>query len=216
MKKLLDSAIILAFITAFIYSVSTAYYQGFLSYFNLDYNILDRNFNQTLYNGMLAALPSFLAFLLVMTVFLVFFSYMFFPVFISFCKNSFFISKLYCRALDFFKTEQDNNIYVTKLCRVADLSLIAFIVSIAPIVYLTYIEGKAVEKAQSIEKGIVDGNFDSNDLMRVKVGGEPKNLYVLACGSRNCAGLNIETNEIYYFEQKEISFTRELKYKKEP
>lgn len=51
--KLTDSAIILAGITAYLYCSSTAYTYGYLQYFELNAEVLDRNFHQTLYDGLI-------------------------------------------------------------------------------------------------------------------------------------------------------------------
>lgn len=58
--KFLDSAVILTIITAFLYSASTAYTHGYFGILNLDSDVLDRNFHQILYHGMILNIWTFL------------------------------------------------------------------------------------------------------------------------------------------------------------
>ena len=55
-SSFIDSAIALAAATAFLYCVSTAYFGGYFGKLQLDENLLDRNFQQSLYKGFLIAL----------------------------------------------------------------------------------------------------------------------------------------------------------------
>ncbi|WP_284193860.1 hypothetical protein, partial [Vibrio zhanjiangensis] len=63
--KLVDSAGIAALLTAYLYCVSTAFTHGYFNTLGLDSDLLDRNFHQIIYSGLIQSLNSFIWFTLV-------------------------------------------------------------------------------------------------------------------------------------------------------
>ena len=80
----LESAIAIAFITAFLYCANAAYYGGYFNSFHLDPDLLEQNFHLALYSGflkLLTLLSQMRNFLIIFFVLILNYFYLVLPVF---------------------------------------------------------------------------------------------------------------------------------------
>ena len=80
--RIVDSTGLLALLTGYLYCVSTAYTQGYLNALGLDSDLLNRNFHQVIYHGLLESMVSL--FWLVLIILILTFMYTTWCSFISF------------------------------------------------------------------------------------------------------------------------------------
>ena len=197
--KIIDSAVILTLITAFLYCASTAYIHGYFDVLHLDSDVLDRNFHQILYHGMILNIWTFLTipFLIaaIITVHSTFF-----------IELSRYVNKNYSSGKEIvqlrkklrLKRKQPTTIEIKhskriRMCWSVFLSLFTFMTS------MIYFESKGQGAAQTMQKSVEEKKYSAVRLAPKK---KNKQLALLYCGARNCAALNTINNEIVYFPQK--------------
>ncbi|EOX4464589.1 hypothetical protein ACJ5M5_004514 [Vibrio alginolyticus] len=205
MRKIFDSAVVLASGTAVLYCTSTAYYHGYLSFMELDSDLLDRNLHQVLYHGLLISLTPVLRFLLALTVITSVIAYIFAPIWVNFLKKSTRNKRTFFKVRDalFGKCKESQwEKRMKKNFRSSGWLLFAFVV---PLLFLVYVESLGRERAEKIKIEINNKEYKKSSIVRTE-GKAPKDLYLLACGSRVCAGVDVNTKTVYYFEPKNISF----------
>lgn len=200
--KVLDSALLLTLVTVFLYCSSTAYNHGYLTSMSLDSDILDRNFHQILYDGMIKNIWTFLLV----------------PLFLSLLYTLHSIYKIelkrYVRKgfsnarklLVLQKKLRIRNGRLTefevwyflriKYCWSFVVLLFAFFFSMA------YFESEGKDKAMGLKMAIFKGKANNLTLPKYP----DKKLIILFCGARNCAAIDQKMMEIVYFPQTE-SFT---------
>jgi len=206
MNKIIDSAVILALMTAILYCVSTAYYDGYLTVMELQHDILDRNLHQILYHSLLVSVVPVMTVLFVLVFVSVLFSYVAVPMWISFLRTSFSNKKLVLKGKKrFFKNRTDAQFEMV-IKRHTRRFFTLFIIAVLSLFYLAYVESLGIKHAEAIQDEIRNGDIQKSNIVNVKIDGVGRELYWLACGSRNCAGIELETKKVFYFEQKSISF----------
>lgn len=198
--KIIDSAIVLALMTAFLYCASTAYTYGYFGVFFLDSDLLERNFHQIIYYGMLKSIWFLLT--------IVFFLALFVTI-NSVCtteisrymnkkenkekKLSKFINKLKSKNKLLTDLEQ-THFKRTKKSWAVFFSFLTFILVMA------YIESKGIDAAKNMKITIKEGKYRA---VKLGIKQDSKPFALLYCGARNCAALNPRNDEIKYFPQKE-------------
>ncbi|MFU2511227.1 hypothetical protein [Pseudoalteromonas sp. ASV78] len=198
--KILDSAAILAFITAFLYCVSTAYTYGYFGVLFLDSDLLERNFHQIMYHGLLQSFPILLTILFFCAISVTIHSAFTTGLINYVIKNENkekFVSKLVQKLKPKNKhltvLEQTHSKRVKKIWIVFSLFFIFTLL-------MAYIESKGVDSAKNMKNSIKEGKYRAVKLS-VKQGDKP--FALLYCGARNCAAIDPENKEIKYFPQKE-------------
>ena len=88
MRKTFDSAFLLALITAVVYCWSTARYNGFLHAANLDTDMMERNFHQVMYSGLVISFKYLLEFLIVVTLIWLLYAHLILPIYVDCLRNS--------------------------------------------------------------------------------------------------------------------------------
>jgi hypothetical protein len=204
--SLIDSAVALSATTAFLYCVSTAYYGGYFRIFQLDADILDRNFHQSLYNGFVVSYSPALLGLFVYAIARFFYSHTILPSFSDFLRHS------RARKRQFLKFKylwmgkrKDSELeqHQKKHTRTVASYLIVFIFIILA---LAYFESKGKKAANVILDKIEQKDFKHLHLIAVKINDKIHQVVDLTCGSRNCAGIEPDTKIIYYFGQNGHSY----------
>ncbi|MEH0739974.1 hypothetical protein H4F05_00510 [Vibrio cholerae] len=208
MKKLMDSAIFLAVVTAFFYCISTAYYQGYLGTMQLDSDLLDRNLHQVLYQGFLVSLTPLILTLFIVTAIAFFFSHVIAPIWVSILKRSIKNKRRLFKAKKLLFGKYKDSPFEKRVKAISRNCASCFLVVSLSLLYLAYIESLGKEHAKDIQVEIQKGNYNKSNLVRLS-GSTPKDLYLLACGARNCAGVDLQTKRVYYFESKHLSFVSE-------
>ena len=202
MSKFIDGAILLAIVTAFLFCSSTAYTHGYFIYLHLDSDVLDRNFHQALYKGLILNFEELFA-LSILAVALFYFRVQYVSLLSDYVNKSFNHGRKLIkirqtiRKLSGFRNNKETVIVkryklFQKRSVVAFVSIFVFLLSMAG--HERNGQADAKKALDSIERGLFTiATFKSNK--------ETTKVAYLYCGSRNCAGLDIKTNEIVYFPQ---------------
>lgn len=198
----LSSAAFLAAATAFLYCASTAYMGGYLGTLRLDSDVLDRNFHQVLYSGFLTSFETLLWALMICAMACYVWAYMLFPMFTSYLKKGVAQRRKAVRVKRFFYW---NNRPDTKRERIwkyrTRWALALALLALALIILLVHYEQKGKKAALELLKRVSLGQPAVSEVVRVKVEDQVRTLVHLACGARNCAGLDMQSEMVYYYPQ---------------
>lgn len=206
MTKLLDGAIFLALGSAFLYCASTASYHGYLLYLHLDSDILDRNFHQILYDGLIQSFNLLIVIVMCYWAFRFFYSHMLLPIYVDYSKKSFSNKRKIIKLKKFWfgvRKDSEHEILAKKLTREAGF---AFVLSVSLLVTLAYLENKGQKRAKDYLEKIYSGEAPARHLISIKIDGAMRDLYRLVCGARNCAGIDVKSKEVFYFPLNGYSF----------
>lgn len=202
-----NSAVIISFVTSFLYCTQTAYFGGYNGRLGLDADVLERGFQQILFGGFLKNIYLLCFLFLIYIVFLL--------IRLLFAKD-FFISKIGC-AHDGIKFLFN---YLKKckffnLCRPCpggnDCSKKLYNVSIGfcccflMLLYFAFCEKSGRDDASLIVARIRQGANFPYEFITVSINNKPMKLIRLYCGARNCAGIDPETMVAEYFPQNGFS-----------
>jgi hypothetical protein len=180
---LTDSAIVLAVTTAFLYAASMARYTGYLTEMKLDADVLSRDFHQILYEGFIAVWS--LIFLLI------------FVVALALVIHRHLASKKRIRLES--NTQLDRDVGRLLMGLVAASLLIV-------VLYGFHVNGNRLAYAVQKQLDVCAKKLPCPGLINVYLDGNKETLLFLACGARNCAGIDPLTNVAYYFPQNGHSF----------
>ena len=204
-NALVDSGVALAAVTAFLYCVSAAYYGGYLGIFRLDSDVLDRNFHQTLYNGFVISFPLAFGLAFAYLGYRIVYSHLLLPALTDWLRTSSkkkrrFIKlrqKLLGKRKDAAIVQREKRHSVAIAFYAA--AFLTFLLSLAH--FESEGQKAALERLEKINKtGLL------SELMLVRINGQDIKLLALACGSRNCAGIDPLTRTINYFPQNGHSY----------
>jgi len=203
--RLLDSAIALAMITAYLFCASTAYVHGYFNTLSLDSDVLDRNFHQVLYHGMILNLTY------------LFLLPLFFFVYNNIkkqsaqfsskaAKNNFGLAKKIVKCQQFLKVRPINrNLIIQSYQKKEKHSRIVFLIFIVFIISMYSFESSGKNSASEKLDNIKNNKFNS---IRFNLS-TPRNQYALLfCGSRNCVAYDTKNNENFYFQQKDFRYKK--------
>lgn len=198
---IIDSAIALAGLTAYLYAVSTSYYGGYFNHLELDPNVLDLNFNQTLYNGfLLCSVPVFL-FLAVIALVSWVYSHNVLPTTNDWLRKSRINKRKYIKARRWFVGSRRDSLLEQREKR-RTLSAITYVIGVVLVIFsLAYFESMGGKVAASIKQSLSDGSYLTRSHWYVKIDDTNRKLLPLACGARNCAGVDTTSRFVYYFPQ---------------
>lgn len=206
-NSLVDSGVALAAVTAFLYCVSAAYYGGYLGLFRLDSDVLDRNFHQTLYNGFVISFAPAFGLAFVYLGYRVVYSHILLPGITDGLRTSLkrkrrFIKlrqKLLGKRKDSVIEQREKKHTVAIAFYAA--AFLTFLLS------LVHFESEGQKAALERQEKLNTKAGQPSELMIVRINGQDIKLLTLACGSRNCAGIDPLTRTISYFPQNGHSYT---------
>jgi len=195
----LDSAVILAAITALLYTWSTAHYQGYLVSLRLDFDVMERNFHQILYNGLLISFFPMVVLACLGSFVLFTYSHLLIPFYVHQVRKSTRIKKSVVRyRISWFGRLNSPEIEVNaKGYFNQSLLVILFILFYLP--SLIYFERLGVKRAKDLVANHYGGKNSAENMVNVKIQKKDKRLRFLGCGARNCAGIEEDTNLIFYY-----------------
>jgi hypothetical protein len=205
-NSLPDSGLILAIITAFLYCASTAHTGGFNREFGLNGDILDRNFQQILYDGFFVSFEYIIYPLILYTAFMMLYSYIIFPYINNILrenkqrKRQFISIKHFLRG----KRKYPNTEYQEKIR--TKKAIIFTTIVIVFIKLLVHSQSMGEKEASQVIEQLKNRSFSQEDIITVPINGVPKRLLYLSCGARNCAGIDPDTLVIQYFPQNSYSY----------
>ncbi len=193
-----DSAVLLALVTALLYSSGLAYQQGFLMEIGLGRTMLESSFYQIIYSGFLNNIAGLFAFSF--SVFI--FSVLFYSTVRNDTKEIIqFLKKLYFRIVRKPFQAQDNDNKKSTIKFVIYQSCIFTLLIVSCLLVLSSIEKRGKERAKSF-LNYHQENLDSSDgMISVSFNGEDKKLRLIMCGVSDCAGIEGKTNNIYFFSK---------------
>ncbi|KEI70150.1 hypothetical protein [Endozoicomonas elysicola] len=199
MFKLIDGGLLLAIISAILFSLSIANYNGYLVGLGVETGFILRNSYQILYNALfvillpvLQGVPFLLGSIIVFR-----FAATVYTSLICFSYNT---RKKAVIIRGFFRIntrDSKSEVFANKLIDRFFPSLI-FIFLFFGSLYYAEIQGK--EKAINFLKEISDTGYSKLKLLKSE--DYPDGLYVITCGVNNCAAINVENERILYFENK--------------
>ncbi|MCW8890865.1 MAG: hypothetical protein OQL20_09430 [Sedimenticola sp.] len=196
--KILDSAAILACVTAFLYSASTAFTHGYFALLNLDSDILDRNFHQIIYHGMILNIWTILTVPFIWAVFVTIHSAYKIELsnylFKSFSNGRKFVGLKKKLKLSTKKHRAFERKYRTR----NNNAWVILFVSVIFLLTMVKYESQGKEEARQLLLKIEKGEFNKINLKSQKMGNGFAYLY---CGARNCAALDVGNKEVIYFPQ---------------
>jgi hypothetical protein len=197
--KFTDSAVLLAGVTAYLFCSSSAYTNGYFQIFNLDSDVLDRNFHQAMYSGMILNLLGIMMIPIAIAGTIFLYSTIVLEIKRKISKNFSFGRKLVrLKKILGMKTKKVRPIesYYKKLFK---KSGVAVFISTGFILAMLNFEINGRDSALKIKEKIVSNTYN---LVSVEVDKKIYEVAHLYCGSRNCAGQIASTGEILYYPQK--------------
>ncbi|MBN9423448.1 MAG: hypothetical protein J0I91_13365 [Candidatus Accumulibacter sp.] len=214
-NSLLDSGAVLAAATAFLYCVSTAKYGGYLSKLQLDADVLDRNFQQVLYQGFVDSFPQIFLALFLYAIVRFLYSHAFLPSLESWLKKSRKQKRQYLKLKrSLFGKQKDSQIVRQAKRHTITFALLA-IVFLAFVLSLVYFESKGHSAAVAILEKLDEKPVQDQDLITVQIDSKTRKLLYLTCGARNCAGVDPSTKSVHYFPQNGHSYFLSTKKEKQ-
>lgn len=205
-NPLRDSGLALAAVTAFLYCASSAYTGGFNGHFGLDGDVLDRNFQQILYDGFLISFGPILLVLVIYTALRFFYSDAVLPAINDAMQKNWrrkrFFLKLKHR---WYGKRKDSELELREKKHTRVAAAIAG-VAFAFILSLVHFESEGKKAASQVRTKLEHKSFLQHEVVTVTVNGEAKKLLYLSCGARNCAGVDPETRVVQYFPQNGHSY----------
>ena len=205
-SPLLNSAVFLAAITGFLYCAGTAHFGGYLSSLRLDAGVLDRNFHQVLYNGFLVSFGQLLVTLFAYAGARLLYSHVVLTSLTDWLRKAPSNRRSYVKARRRWIKRKDTN--TERLQKQRTASVLKYMaLGILLIVSPVYFESQGNKEALPILKQIASGKpVESSSMIHVKINDQEKSLFYLACGARNCAGIDLSSKTIYYFPQNGHSY----------
>jgi hypothetical protein len=205
-SSLFDSGAVLAAATGFLYCASAAYYGGYFRVFQLDADVLDRNFNQSLYNGFaISWVPAFLS-LFYYAALRFLYAYLLLPALNDWLHHGILNKRRFLK----LKHRAWGKRKDSKIVRSQKKHTLKFafyiVVFLALILSLVHFESKGKEEATSARNKVESKTFLPSDIITVKIDDIQHQLFFLSCGARNCAGIDPDTKVIYYFPQNGHSY----------
>lgn len=212
MRKTFDSALLLALITATVYCWSTARYNGFLHAANLDTDMMERNFHQVMYSGLVVSFKYLLAFLIVVTLIWLLYAHLILPIYVDCLRSSIKARRLVVKFRKFWVGKRKDTVLEKREKNRLNNYLVVLFGGFIFVASLAFFERQGVQSAESLLSRYENDKSHEFDLISTTIEGEKRKLLFLGCGVRNCAGLTPETNRIYYFDQSNgYSFAYEYK-----
>ncbi len=203
--KFIDSAATITGITAFLYAASTAYTHGFFYAYSLDSNILDRNFHQIIYHGMILNIQPILTIPFVVAIIVS--THSGYKIMLSDYLHKGFekgrkVVKLKNKLQLSTRKKRPIEAHYSSVMRKFWL---IFILLIIFMLSMGNFELKGKEAATAISESIKSRTFSK---VYINGNNSKKELAYLYCGARNCAALSVENQEIIYFPQNGHSYLK--------
>lgn len=194
-----DTALLVTVVTALLYTWSTASFNGYLSVLNLDSDIMERNFHQVIYNGLLMSFMPILKFVVSLWLITYLFSHGILPIYVDWLRGHFSRRRKVVKVRRFWLGKR--NLPPIELRAKAFFTKLSFIILISffYIISLSYFESIGQKQAKELMKNHNKGKNNQTDMIEVEINNKNKTLRFLACGARTCAGIEEKTNIIFYF-----------------
>lgn len=195
-----DSGIVLAGITAILYTWGTANYHGFILTLQLNSDVMERSFHQVIYSGFLISYQYALAILLFFVIFRYTFSHIFIAGIEEYKSKSNFARNRIIKIKRKIFPEVEHSTLTKKEFSKSKNSLKIFTIGLAYLFSLSHFESKGADEANEIIKAHLSGKNIPSQIITTIISGESKKLRFLGCGEKSCAGIEEKSNLIFYFQ----------------
>jgi hypothetical protein len=201
-STILDSAVLLAATTACLYCVGTAHYGGYLSVLQLDADVLNRDFNQIIYNGFLLSFAPAFALMAALSLGSWVYSHAILPEVNDLLRKSHHNRKVFLNAKHRLWGRRKDSPLELRHKRATLRASAGVVVALGLILSLQQFEQKGKRDAEVLRKKFSSpGSLLTADHILVKIDDRQYRLLFLASGARNCAGLEPGSQIVYYFPQ---------------
>ncbi|MFB2653860.1 hypothetical protein [Shewanella seohaensis] len=223
-----NSALVISLITAFFYCSSMVYTHAYLRRLGLDSDVLERSFHAVVYQGFMFNLSAMMITLMIFTA-LVWVRTIVIIDFRKFVKTSRRNARRVCtlknKLLNFFNIKrrsfrEDEKILIKKAIIVSQFFLLLLIA----LFILAKYEQRGGNVANTLKQRIAERlaekyehnktavatNIQPYSIMTQSVPKSDSDLIFLYCGSRMCAGFDLEKEQVVYIPQ--ASFTMKTEY----
>lgn len=205
-NPLFDSGIALAAVTAFLYCASAAYTGRYFGLLGLDGDVLDRNFQQMLYDGFLISVAPVLLVLFIYTLVRFLYSHGVLPGLNDELRKSWKRKRQYLRLKHWWRGKRKDSAIEQREKRHTVTCIFLGAIFFAFIMSLVYFESKGKDAALRVQSKIDSKSIPEHEMVTVSINGQALRLLYLMCGARNCAGVAPETRVVYYFPQNGHSY----------
>jgi hypothetical protein len=195
----LDTALLITTVTALLYTWSTVLFNGFLGILMLDSDLMERNFHQVIYGGLLISFAPVIAVGLLIWGTLYIWSHGILPVYIDWARSKVSRRRKVIRFRRFWYGKRNAAPVEVRAKAVFTRVSVGLMLAIAYILSLIYFESIGQDRAKSILTDHFNGENNPSSMIEVKIEGKSKTLRFLACGSRTCSGIEEKTNLVFYF-----------------
>jgi len=198
MKRFIDSGILIAIFTAFLFTLSIANYNGYLSAMGVESSFIFRNTHQILYNSLFVILPSMLN----VSLWVITASILLYPLamlYTEIFRNWSWLKKKIARQR-LKKRKLKNSRAVVISSKIIAYSIPIAIVVIVVIFSLAQSEKMGKESGLELIEKIKLKEYLPHEVVEIK--GYESGIYIVSCGINNCAGVNVNNMKIEYFENK--------------
>jgi len=198
MSRFIDSGILIVILTAFWFALSVANYNGYLAAIGVESGFILRNSHQILYNSLFVILSPILN-VAIWSIAACFCLYFIANIYSYVLRDSLWMKKKISK----FNLRNKK----AKMSRV-ELNTYKLIKLILPIALgalvlfwgLIKSEEKGKELGYELIKKIKKSDYLPHDVINIK--DYKSKIYVVSCGIHNCAGINVDTMKVEYFENK--------------
>ncbi|MBZ4187243.1 hypothetical protein K7B09_13015, partial [Thermomonas sp. RSS23] len=201
-SPLIDLGILIAVLPAFLFTIGTAYRNGYLSALRLNAAILDQNFHQTTYQGFIQLMSHGFTALALAAVLLTILAYTVIPYLTDYLEKQPKLRKFI--AIAFSPPSRNPTEHGARR-----ISLAAITVMIGSVMYLyclAHFENSGRNAGAAELKALLAAKYENSRNIKVVIDGKPVDLVYIACGSTNCAGYAPTSKRLVYFPQGVMSF----------
>lgn len=206
MKKesvLFDVTLLLAATPAALYTVGTAYRNGYLSALKLNEHILSQDFHQTLYQGFIRLFGLGTWGLLLASAVTIILGYVLIPVATDLFSKSDRLTKFVKK----YVVQDDTELsIVTRVRAYAHKIFFVTGATILILLLLVHFERSGKNAAETHISQILSNTHDNSLNITVRSDNEVLKLIHIACGTRNCAGYDPKDGNIVYYPQGVMRF----------
>lgn len=194
-----DTALLVTVVTALLYTWSTANFNGYILTLNLDTDIMERNFHQVIYNGLIISFAPILAFGVILWLIILLYTHEILPAYVDWLRAHFSRRRKVIRVRRFWLGKRSlPPIELRAKAFFTKFSLV-LLISIFYLISLVYFEHIGQKQAKDIIENHNKGKNKRTEMIDIEINKKNKTLRFLACGARTCAGIEEKTNTIFYF-----------------
>ncbi len=160
---------------------------------------MERNFHQVIYSGLLISFVPIITILLLAWTALLIWSHLILPTYVDWIRRKFSHRRKMVKFRRFwFGRRNEAEIEKSAKSLFTRVS-IGLLLSVFYILSLIYFESIGTNKAEVVLDNHNSSKNKTEHMIQVEIENKLKKLRFLACGARTCAGIEEETNLVYYF-----------------